>query len=62
MRAQALMLGVYFQVAEGLLDLLKDREIRQRILKRCVLLIGRRCEFELPLHAYSLACSANEPR
>jgi hypothetical protein len=32
------------------------------MFERLVLLICRGREFDFPLHAYSLACLANEPR
>jgi hypothetical protein len=56
------MVWVYFQVTDGLPNLLEDRSFRRRIFERRVLPICRGREFDFPLHAYFLACLANEPR
>jgi len=53
------MLGVYFQIAESLLHLLKGRNLC--FFEGSVLIVRCGREFEFPLH-YSLACMANDPR
>jgi len=58
---EAWMVWVDLQVTDGLPNLHEDRSFR--MFERClVLLICRGSEFDFPLHAYSLACLANEPR
>ena len=59
-RIKAWMVWVDFQVTDGLPNLHEDRSFR--MFERFVLLICRGREFDFPLHAYSLACLANEPR
>jgi hypothetical protein len=61
-RIEAWMMWVYFQVTDGLPNLLDDHSFRRCIFERRVLLICCGREFDFPLHAYSLACLANEPR
>src|ERR1039458_7443157 len=61
-RIQAGMAWVEFQVTDGLPDLREDRLFRRRIFERRVLPICRGRELDLPVHAYSLAYLANEPR
>jgi hypothetical protein len=56
------MVWVYFQVTDGLPNLLEDHSFRRCIFERRVLLICCGREFDFPLHAYFLACLANEPR
>jgi|SRR5208282_1655018 len=59
-RIKAWMVWVYFQVANGLTNLSKDRSFR--IFECLVLCICGEREFDFPRHAYSLACLANDPR
>jgi hypothetical protein len=59
---QAGMVWVDFEVTDGLPDLHEDRGFRRRIFERHVLPNCRGRELDFPLHAYSLACLAKEPR
>src|SRR5271168_1368165 len=56
------MMRVYFQVTEGLANLLKDPCLRGNIFEFGVLLVRGGRELNFSLHTYSLACLANEPR
>jgi len=56
------MMWVYFQVTDGLANLIEDPRLRRRTFEIRVLLIRGWRELNSSLHAYSLACLANEPR
>jgi hypothetical protein len=59
---KAWMMWVDFQVTDDLPNLLEDRGLCRRLFNRRVLPIRCEREFDLPSHAYFLACLANEPR
>src|ERR1039458_1365908 len=48
------MVRVYFQVADGLPNLLEERGIRRRIFERCQLLICRGGEIDFSVHSLPL--------
>ena len=61
-RVKAGMVGVYFQTAQSLPDLSKERGIGRRVFERFQLPICCLRELDLSLHGYFRACLANEPR
>ena len=50
-RVKAGMVRAYFQVTEGLPNLLEYRSFRRSTFERCVLLVCYRGKFDFPLHA-----------
>ena len=61
-RDKARMMWVYFQVTDSLANLLEYSRSRRSIFQIRVLPSRRRGELNFSMHAYSLACLANEPR
>lgn len=62
MRIQARVKRVYFEVTEGLANLLEDSRSPRRIFQLRVLPIGGWRKLYFSPHAYFLACLANDPR
>jgi hypothetical protein len=62
LRIKTRMMRIYFQVSQGLANLLEYLCFLRRIFEIGVLLIRGWREHNFSLHAYSSACLANEPR